>query len=431
MSASVASNTICTTSITSSSIDAGKLRTLFPIFSHAADVIYFDNASTTQKPTTVLQAMEKFYNTSCANAGRASYQWSTLASQQIEETRDALAKFINANSENIIFTAGATDSLNTIALAWGLENLQDGDEIMLCPEDHKSAILPWYNVQRILAKQGKNIAIKTFKIHTVGDYDLKTIKEAVSNKTKLLAMSHIHHVYGLDMEVPEIRKIVGDQVIISLDACQSIGHCQIDVKHLNVNFISFSAHKMFGPNGIGALWINPKLTKEIIPFKLGGKANANIDFSAEGSHQLSFDQNNLPSLLEAGTLNIPAIIGWKPAIELIESLGVANIQNHTGYLLKLLYLALKALPGIDFAPGPGVCGCPDGSSIIAFRFEHIPTMDLAFMLDSENIYVRSGDHCMGIAKASEGDAYIRVSLHAYNTEAEVKHFIEVLTQALT
>lgn len=415
-------STTCAIKESSSTLNVEELRSLFPIFDNVSNIIYFDNASTAQKPASVLSAMQKYYSEFCANAGRASYQWSTLATAKIEETRETLAKFINAHNKDIVFTSGATESLNTVAFAWGLENLKDGDEIMLCNQDHKSAILPWYNVQRILAKQGIKIAIKPFEIHTVGDYNLKTIKEVVSNKTKLLAMSHIHHVYGLDMEVSEIRKIIGDNTVVSLDACQSIGHSEIDVQKLNVDFISFSAHKMFGPNGIGALWINPKRAQEMTPFKLGGKTNANAT-----NNTLSFDRNNLSSLLESGTLNIAGIIGFKPAIELIQSIGISNIQAHTGSLMKILYEGLKQLPGIDFAPGPGICGCPDGSSIIAFRFEHISTADLAAMLDGENIYVRSGDHCL--TKPGDGDDYIRVSLHAYNSEAEINQLLDILAQA--
>lgn len=395
------------------------VRRLFPIFANAADTIFFDNASTTQKPQAVVDEIVRYYTQQCANAGRASYVWSTRASLKIEETREALATLLNAEPHELVFTAGATDSLNMVALAWGLENLRDGDEVMLCPQDHKSAVLPWYNLQRLLAARGVNVAIKHFHIHEVGDYDLKSVREAVSGRTRVVAMSHVHHLYGLDMEVPQMRQIVGPDVVISLDASQSAGHVPVDVQALDVDFVSMSAHKMFGPTGVGALWIAAKHHRQLCATRPGGKTSISIV-----NNQMKCVQTSPASLLESGTQNISSILGWKPAIELILSLGQAEIEAAVGRLTRRLYFGLQRLPGLEFAPGPGVCGCPGGNGIIAFRFEQIPTSDLAFLLDSEKIFVRSGDHCL--SSRAEGDDFVRISLHVYNTQDEVDQVLAVL-----
>ncbi|MBS2010769.1 MAG: aminotransferase class V-fold PLP-dependent enzyme [Cyanobacteria bacterium SZAS TMP-1] len=409
----------CSTPKTSASLDPALLRANFPIFENHPDLIYFDNASTSQKPFVVLDEVCRYHTEQCANAGRAAYSWSTQLDRAIEDTRARVAKFIGANAEDLAFTSGATESLNTVALAWGLLNLQDGDEILLCQRDHKSAVLPWYNLKDILAAQGKTIHIKTFAIHEVGDYDLKSIKDQVSPRTRLLAMTHIHHVFGLDMEVAEIREIVGDQVLISLDASQSVGHIKVDVATLNVDFLSFSGHKMFATTGTGGLWVNPRVKDSLRPMKLGGKSEATPEAGG-----LNLKHKSTAELLEAGTQNIAGILSLGKAVDLIESIGLDAIESHVSDLTVYLYGKLLKLPGIIFAPGMGICRCEAGFGIISFRFEQISNLDLSFVLDEENIFVRSGDHCTYARDTSE--EYIRVSMHLYNTKDEIDQLIAVL-----
>jgi cysteine desulfurase / selenocysteine lyase len=343
--------------------------------------------------------------------------------------RSKLAGFIGANPEDLAFTSGATESLNTVALTWGLTNLQDGDEIMLCPRDHKSAILPWYNLKEILAAQGKTIQIKTFEIHEVGDYDLKSIKAQVSPRTRLLAMAHIHHVFGLDMEVPEIRAIVGDDVLISLDASQSVGHIPVDVQSLAVDFISFSGHKMFAATGTGALWVNPRVKASLHPCKVGGKSGSRQGTGPNGP-VIDNKQNSRSAaeLFEAGTQNIAGILSLGKAVDFVESIGLRSIQSHVSELTVYLYSKLLELPGIIFAPGMGVCRCETGFGIIAFRFEQLSNLDLSFVLDAENIFVRSGDHCTYAKDHSE--EYVRVSMHLYNSKEEIDQLVYVLEGAV-
>ncbi len=403
-------------------IDVSAVRSRFPIFAAKPDVVFFDNAATSQKPAEVIRTMDDFYAKTCSNSGRASYRMSTQTAQAIEKSRTTVAQFLNARTEDIVFTGGATDSLNTVSLAWGLSSLNDGDEIMVCMQDHKSAVLPWLNLRRILGLFGRNIKIVPFKIHDVGDYDLRTVREGVTPKTRLIAMSHIHHVYGMDMEVNDIREIVGDKVLISLDASQSVGHIPVNLKELPVDFLSFSGHKMFAGNGIGGLWINPARQAELSPVRVGG-------MGATFSEESVVAASSLQEMLEAGTPNVPSIMSLVPAIEFINEIGIENIGNRLSNLTRYLYDSIKQIPGIDFGPGPGRCGCPGGYGILSFRIEDISVSDLGFMLDSENILVRTGDHC--VSRADEEDEYVRVSMQVYNTQEEIDTLIEVLEESVS
>ena len=392
----------------------------FPFFSHNPDLVFFDNASTTQKPDTVIACMQDYYSKSCSNAGRANYRLSSKTSKEIEETRSAVARFFNTEEESIAFTSGATESLNLIALSWGQANLKDGDEIMVCLEDHKSAVFPWLNLKSNLKKAGINIEIVPYKVHDVGDYDLATIKEGLSEKTRLIAMSHIHHVYGMDMEVKDIRKIVGDQVLISLDACQSAGHIPIDLAQLPVDFLSTSGHKMFAGNGVGILWAKKEIINQLAPVKVGGTG---LTIKESGA--------TMANLFEVGTLNIPAILSLKAAIEFIEEIGIKTIESYLAKLTRYAYEGLRAIPGIDFGPGPGRCDCPGGYGIIPFRLQGIEANDLGFMLDDEDILVRTGDHCRGKQSESPEEDYVRVSMQIYNTKEDVDKLLEALEEAIS
>lgn len=394
--------------------DWSKVRAQFPFFKNNPGAIFFDSASTTQKPESVLRAESRFYRRECSNAGRASYANSTRTSARIESARAAVARFINGNAEDIVFTSGATESLNTVALAWGLKNLEDGDEIMVCMQDHKSAVRPWLNLQELLARFGKTINIVPFGIHKEGDYELADIRNGLSPRTRLIALVHVHHVYGMDMEVETIRDIVGGDVLISLDASQSIAHRQIDLNKLKVDFLSFSGHKMFAMNGSGVLWVSPRCRNMLTSIKPGGGYA---------------EQNSLQALLESGTPNIPAVLSLESAIAFIEKLGMERIETRLHELTRTLYKEIKDIPGINFSPGYGLCGCPQGFGILSFCFDQASTSDLAFALDAENIMLRSGDHCQ-TKSLDEGGGnepqYLRASLQIYNTEEEIKELAQVL-----
>lgn len=394
-----------------------QIRHLFPVFSEDRETIFFDNASTTQKPKCVLDEFDNFYRLNCSNAGRAVYPASFRAAQRIDQARRDVARFINASANEIAFTSGATDSLNTVAWSWGLENLNDGDEVLYCPDDHSSAILPWQNLQSVLGRMGRNIKLVPFAIHPVGDYDFQSIRNGLTEKTRIILMSHIHHVFGADMEVTDIRKIVGPNVILSLDASQSIGHTPVDVRALDADFVSFSGHKMFAGNGVGVLFAKEQLHRQLTPIRCGGKIQPTHE--PAGQTRSSFIDK-----VECGTPNIPAISSMSAAISFIEEIGLQNISNHVSQLTTELINNLSTLPGIVFSPGPVTCGCPGGFGILSFRFEQAESMDIASALAYEQIHVRSGAHCRASGEAKED--FIRISMHAYNTVEE----IGILTESL-
>ena len=381
------------------------IRSQFPIFANRPDTIFFDNAATSQRPQSVIDVMNLFYTHNCANAGRSAYQMSTNLKRRLDVTRARVASFIGAQPEDICFTSGATESLDIIVRKWGLNNLKNGDEIMLCLEDHESAVQPWFDLRDQLKKFGIKIRIVPIRMHPDGDYELKHIAEAKTKRTRLMAMTHIHHLYGLDMEVNEVRKILGKKVLIALDATQSVGHRQVDVTELPVDFLVFSGHKMFAGNGSGGLWVSPKLRKTLTP-----KPKPKI--------------NTLSSILEAGTQNTPSILSLGAAIDFIDSVGIDTIEATVDKLTKYLYAKLKQLPGIEFSPGVDRCNCAHGYGVISFRFQQAQTADVAAMLAGENILVRANSHCA--FKQQTSDHYMRVSLHVYNTESEIDRLIDVL-----
>lgn len=390
----------------------------FPVFDSAPEDVFFDNASTTQKPMSVIEGFQRFYSEECSNAGRAVYPASFRAAQSIEQARRDVARFINAEVNEVAFTAGATDSLNAVAWSWGLANLNDGDEILYCPQDHSSAVLPWRNLQAVMAGLGRNITLTPFAIHAVGDYDFQSIRQALSDRTRLIALSHIHHVFGVNMEIADIANIVGPQVKISLDASQSIGHTTVDVRDLGADFVSFSGHKMFAGNGVGVLYAKAEHHESLIPLRSGGKSEPSVA-GASGQSRAAFIDK-----IESGTPNIPAISSLSAAIQFIDSIGLSEIEAHVSFLTSQLILELSTLPGIVFAPGPVTCGCPGGFGILSFRFDQAESLDIASALAYEKIYVRSGLHCR--AERTNSDDFIRVSMHAYNTVED----IQILTESL-
>jgi cysteine desulfurase / selenocysteine lyase len=401
--------------------DVQEIRSCFPIFQNSSHKIFFDNASTTQKPNDVIAAINKFYNSDCANSGRGSYSWSTKLTRAVEESRETLAEFIGCEPDQLAFTHGATDSLNLVATNWGLHNLHDGDEVMVCPDDHLSAVLPWYNLAAVLKRFNVSISIVPFKMHPSGTYDRRSISNCISSKTRLIALTHIHHVYGMEMDLPELKALIPQEVLISLDVSQSVGHIPINVTDLGVDFVSFSGHKMFASNGIGCLWTSDRSLAQLWPMRVGAKTELRQTDSG-----LELDSAKLAKVIECGTLNLPGILSLSAAVRFMQQVDLTEAANHCSELTKYLVGKLRTVPGLEFAPGIGSCDCTRGYGIVSFRIDELRSADIGAFLDSEGIFVRTGDHCR--ARESEGADFIRVSLQMYNTQDEVDRFVEVLNE---
>lgn len=412
-----------TSAVANTRFNIEDMRACFPILEKNPERIFFDNASTTHKPVEVLEAINSFNTAACSNAGRGSYSWSTKLSRQVEECRSEIADLLNTEATLVAFTAGATDSLNLVASSWGLSNLKDGDQVMVCAEDHQSAVLPWYNVKAMLHQFGVKIDIVTFAMHPTGTYDRKSISDALSEKTRLICFSHIHHVFGMEMDLPELRRLIPSSVLISLDASQSAGHITIDAKRLDVDFISFSGHKMFASNGTGVLWTSPRALEGLWPSRVGAKTKIK-----QTENGLEVDRSSLANLIECGTLNLPGILSMTTASRFLKEARTNGSEEYISELTKYLVRRLKNVPGMQFAPGIGVCDCTKGYGIVSFSIDGLRSGDIGAYLDSHDIFVRTGDHCLAKHDPQKADL-MRISLQLYNTIEEVDRFVEVLADA--
>ena len=356
-----------------------ELRKDFPILN--SNIVYLDSAATSQKPQQVIDEINKYYLEYCSNIGRGNYDCARKANKKVEETRKKVAKFINAKENEIIFTSGATDSSNLIAYSYMLNNLQNNDEIMLCKEDHKSTILPWMNLINILNKFKVNIIEKEILIDVEGDYIEDDLISKINEKTKIVVLSHIHNVYGLEMEIEEIIpriRIKNPNCKIVLDCSQSVGHINIDVKKLDVDFAYFSGHKMFAETGIGVCYIKSENIKEMKAYKVGG-----------GTEKEGISTNKASEVLEAGTQNISGIISLGSAIDYINKIGIEDIEKYMLYLTRYLYEQLKLIPNIEFSKGIDKRSCIIGYGIITFKIEGIGSSELGEILSDYGIYVRT------------------------------------------
>ncbi len=403
------------------------IRGQFPIFANNQGCIYLDSASTTQKPICVLKAMSNYYQEYCANAGRGSYPWAQKVTTEIQQVREKVAIWLNAtDTSEVVFTSGATAGLNTVAYAWGMYNLQQEDEILYCPDDHKSTVSPWLYLQTILSRFGKTIHLVPYSIKSSGEIDIEDVSAKVTSKTKLIALTHIHNVFGAINDIAGIRKKVGNSVLLSLDASQSIGHITVNVKELGIDFLAFSGHKMFASPGIGVLWVNKYIHDQLSPFMVGGEQELS---PTSNSQKVSLTPLEMPHLLEAGTLNIAGILTLGKAIDFINELTLRTIENHGRELTHHLLRQLQQLPEIVFLPGIAYSICPNGHGILSFHIEGLPASEAGFILSSHNIFVRTGTHCTR-GTATRQDS-VRISLHIYNTQQEIDACVSILQKIVS
>lgn len=389
------------------------IRPEFPFFAAHPDVIYFDSAATTQKPLRVIDAVADQLGPSCATVGRSGHRLARSATAMVRTARNEVAAFIGAEPEDVAFTSGATESLNIVAFQWGMANLRDGDEVMVCLDDHAAAVKPWIEVQNRLAESGIDVRVVSFEICDHGDYDTADLASKLSPRTRLVALSHLHHVSGMEMELARLRATIPESVVISLDAAQSVGHIAVDVPSLGVDFISFSGHKMFASPGVGVLWVRPARRHEMRAARFGGASTG--EFANRGD-------DGLATIVEAGTPNIAGIRSMLEAVRFINELGIERIEGRLLDLTQRLLNQLRSLPKIRFAPGPARCPCAVGHGILSFTVDDVTSMDVGFVLDSESIFVRAGGHCQAVPGRGLSDA-VRVSLHIYNTEQEIDRFV--------
>ncbi|MCL4539107.1 MAG: cysteine desulfurase [Bacteroidetes bacterium] len=388
----------------------------FPIFFHwdskGKPLIYLDSAATTQKPRQVIQAIDDYYSKYNANVHRGAYELSQVATDLYEDSRAAAARFINApEPESIVFTRNATESLNLIAYAWGLNNLREGDEVILSEMEHHSNLVPWHIVAR-----HTGAVLKFIKMGGDFQLDLGSLRKILSAKTKVVSVVHVSNVLGTINPVKEITRLAHEAGALAIiDGAQSVPHMPVDVRDIGCDFFAFSGHKMCGPTGIGVLYGRLELLDRMEPF-LGGGEMINEVFPTTSNYAKP------PYKFEAGTPNIAGAIGLKAAIEYLENIGLQNVMEHEIELGNYAAERLSAVEGIRiFRPKK------TGTGVISFTVDNVHPHDISTILDSEGVAIRAGHHCaQPLMRTLQVQSTARASFYLYNDKQDV----EVLAKAL-
>lgn len=388
----------------------------FPILQERK-ISYLDSGATTQKPQCVIDAIESYYKECNANPHRGAYSLSIEATEKYESTREKIAKFINArNREEIIFSKNATESLNLIAYSYGLDNLKKDDEAVLSIMEHHSNLVPWQYVTK-----KTNSKLKFMYINK--DYELskEEIESKITDKTKVVGITHVSNVLGTINNVKEIIKYAHKKgAVVIVDASQSIPHMKIDVQDLDADFLVFSGHKMFAPLGIGVLYGKKELLNKMTPFLMGGDM---IEYVYEQNTTFA----PLPNKFEAGTQNVEGVIGLGAAIDYIEKIGYKEIQNVEEAITKYAVNELSKLDFLELYITPHL---ENHSSVISFNIKGVHPHDVASILDSNGVCVRSGSHCaQPLLRYLGMDSTCRASFSIYNTKEDVDNLVEALKKA--
>lgn len=376
------------------------------------DLIYLDNGATTFKPKYVLEAMNDYYENYSANAHRGDYSISYKVDVAYENARVKVAKFINAEIDEVVFTSGATESLNVIATGFFGNLLEEGDEIIISDAEHASNVLPWFRLANKLGAVIKYVPLDA-NLHVT----LENIKSVVTPRSKVISLAGITNVVGDVRPIKEICKFAHqNNMFVVCDGAQSVPHTKTDVKDLDVDFLAFSGHKMCGPTGVGVLYGKKELLESVEPLSLGGGMNESFDSEKE------IYLKELPQRLEAGTPNIAGVIGLGAAVDYLDKIGMDTISIYEQKLKKYMMDKLEKIPYIQIVNEEA------DSGIVAFNVEGIFSQDVAYYLNKYNICVRAGNHCAKILKKAIGvKNTIRVSLYFYNTKEEIDALVELLS----
>ena len=397
-------------------MDSRGIKKDFPILENK-DIVYLDSSATTQKPIQVINAIEDYYKRYNANPHRGAYSLSIEATEEYENVRSKIAKFINARySEEIIFSKNATESLNLIAYSYGMDNLKKDDEVVLSIMEHHSNLVPWQKVTKLTESKLNYMYINE-------NYELsdEEIENKITDKTKIVGITHISNVLGTINDIKKIIKFAHKKgAVVVVDATQSIQHMSIDVQELDADFLVFSGHKMMAPLGIGVLYGKKELLNKMNPFLMGGDM---IEYVYE--QETTFAP--LPNKFEAGTQNVEGVMGLGAAIDYIEKLGYESIQSIEK---ELLDYAMEKLSKLDYLELYVTPNSKNHSGVISFNIKGVHPHDVASILDTEGVCVRSGNHCAQPLLRYMGlDSTCRVSFYIYNTKEDVDKLVSALNKA--
>ena len=389
-------------------MDIKNIKSEFPIFKQRINgkpLVYLDSANSSQKPKAVIDKISNFYETEFSNVGRSVHTLAVKATNRFEDVRDKVKAYLNAkHREEIIFTKGATEAINLVATAFGEKFINKGDEILTTELEHHSNYVPWHFV-----RQKKGAVIKFASVNEKGEVDLDEIKKLITNKTKIIAITHISNVTGTIMPIKKIIDMAKEKKIpVLIDGTQGAPHIKLDLQDLDCDFYAISCHKMYGPNGLGILYSKKKWLDEFPPYQGGGGMISEV-----------FKDNvtfaSTPTKFEAGTMQTAEVVGFSEAINFIENLGIEKINKHENEILEYGIEKLKRNNSVNIFGDPKERG-----SVISFTMKGIHPHDIATILDEDGVAIRAGHHCCQILHDKMGiSATARASIGVYNTKEDI------------
>ncbi|MEQ8416494.1 MAG: cysteine desulfurase [Imperialibacter sp.] len=398
------------------SLDIQSIRKQFPVLHQEVNgkpLIYFDNAATNQKPSSVIKALDHYYETDNANIHRGVHTLAERATADFEETRKKAAAFLNSKEiQEVIFTKGTTESINLVASTWGRKFVNEGDEIIISTLEHHSNIVPW----QMLCEE-KGAILRVIPINPKGEVIIDDFKKLLSAKTKLVSVVFASNALGTVNPVAEIISLAHQQgAVVMLDGAQASAHLEVDVQKLDVDFFALSAHKMYGPTGVGILYGKRSLLEAMPPYQGGGEMISEVTFEKT-------TYNVIPYKFEAGTPNIADVVAFGAAIDFINEHGKERIAAHEDELLHYATAKLESIPGVRI-----VGQAADKVSVVSFLVNGYHPLDVGMYLDARGIAVRTGHHCtQPLMKHLGIEGTVRASFSVYNTKEEIDRLAEAVT----
>ncbi|MEW5841488.1 MAG: cysteine desulfurase [Thermoproteota archaeon] len=405
-----------------SALNVKKIRQDFPILKRKVmggkPLVYLDNAATTQKPLAVINAISDYYMNYNSNIHRAVHQLAEEATFAFEETRQKVARFINArHTDEIIFTRNATEAINLVAYSWGRANVKRGDRVVISEIEHHSNIVPWQILTQEKGGRLEYIGVNDSGYLKMHEYE----KYLASKRVKLVSVSQMSNVLGTIIPVEKIIKMSHERGIpVLVDGAQSVPHMQVDVQKMDCDFMAFSAHKMLGPTGVGVLYVKREVLEKMPPFMGGGDMIKEV-------HKYETRYNDLPYKFEGGTPNIADVIGFGAAIDYLSNLGMDRVREHE---IEITKYALEKITGVKGVTLYGPPNAMDRGGVVSFNIGDIHPHDLATIMNDHGVAIRSGHHCAQVLmERLDVSATSRASFYIYNTKEEVDIFIGALSEA--
>ena len=396
-------------------MDINKIKSQFPIFSNNINgkpLIYLDSSNSSQKPISVLNALDNFYKKEFSNIGRSIHSLAVNATNKFEETRISVKNFLNAYSKDeIIFTKNATESINLVASTFGQKYINKGDEILITELEHHSNYVPWHYL-----RETKGAVIKFAPINHEGDILIDKFKELINSKTKIIAVTHLSNVTGTIVPIKEIIEIAHKKNIpVLIDGCQSAPHIKIDVKDLDCDFYAISCHKVYGPTGVGILYAKKKWLESLPPYIGGGGMIGEVK-----KDKITYAQ--LPEKYEAGTMPTAEVVAFNESIKFMNSIGIENITKHEKEITNYALEKLKKINSVNIIGNP-----KNKAGVISFTIKGIHPHDISTIVDEEGVAIRAGHHCCQILHEKLNlSATARASIGIYNTKED----IDILCEAI-